>query len=234
MLSIDVYPLPLSEEDKQKVARHDSRSYAGALANAMVSHPDSWRSPHPVQKFVGIGCLAEELTQAHDAKSPAYELLKNLAARGGKNLKIGDDVKVPGVGTTHVAIETLGIKRHRGATGVMYETPCRAEIELFEVFWAGGCSQAWLKYYPDYERIGAFLGMGTIGAAPAKLSDMAKTLEWELDKIAKDPRSLICDRPDCRICALEYEFSHKNWLRWAFHRAIYRVKSKLGPGRTAR
>jgi len=226
---ISAYPLPLNAVDRTKVAKADSKSYAGALANEMIKHPMAFRSPHPIQKFVGIGFLAQELTSGHTIESPAYELLGKLADRGGRNLKIGDNVKVPGVGTTHVAIERLGVILNHPPRGVMYETP-DGKVELFEVFWSGGCSHAWLKYYPAYEEIGAILGSGAIGMAPAMLTDMACTLDWELQKIKEDPKSLLCGRETCKTCALYWSFSHKNRIRWMYHRLISLISGKHSCG----
>lgn len=222
---VTAYDLPLSDEDKEKVARQDTKSYAGALANTMLAYPGAFRSPHPIQKFVGVGALAEELTQGHKVDSPAYGLLAKLSENGGRNLKIGDNRKVPGVGTTHVAIEQLGIKRERPRSGLMYENEA-GEVEFFEMFWAGGCTEAWLKYYPEYEKIGAVIGDGLVGAGPAKYTDMKKTLDWEMAEIGGNPRSLLCGRKHCRTCALEWEFSDKKFLPWAFARLFDRIKNR--------
>lgn len=222
------YPLPLSSEDAKKVSTQETPSYAGALPNAMIKYPGAFRSPHPIQKFAGIGRDAEKLTQAHTVDSEAYQLLGIMADMGGKNLKIGSDEKVPGVGTTHVAIERLGIKRNRPLTGVNYLSK-DGTIQLFEVNWSGGCSDAWLKFYPAYREIGAFLGEGTVGEAPAKISSMKKTLDWELEHIARDPTLLLCGRKTCRICHMEWAFSKGNACTYrlcCFFSGLYRRFSK--------
>ncbi len=216
------YPLPLSEDDRRKVNRPDTPSYAGALANIMVTHPESWRSPHPIQKFAAIGKRAEELTQGFTIDCPAYGLLSVMAETGGKNFKIGDDVQVPGVGTTHVVIERLGIKRNRLPQGAMWERPDGTE-EFFKIFWAGGCWQAWLKFYPEYKKVGAVLGSGTVGKGPSLLTDMAKTLNWEAEALERDPTLLLCGRSSCRTCYLEWEFSTGSKLVWALKRLWNRV-----------
>lgn len=210
---VDVYPIPLSKKNALKISRPSSPSYAGALANAMISYPGASRSPHPIQKFVAIGKRAEEIAQRHTVDKMAYALLGEIASLGAKNLKIGSDSKVPGVGTTHVAIETLGIERRRSPIGTMYET-VEGDVELFEINWSGGCANAWLKFYPEYERIGAVLASGLIGAAPAKLTSMQKTLEWELKTIRENPRLLHCGKHDCRTCQLEWGFSDGSWFMY--------------------
>lgn len=220
------YPLPLSKQHAHKVSRQSSASYAGALANAMISYPGASRSPHPIQKFVSVGKRAKEITQKHTMDKMAYALLNDIASLGAKNLKIGRDEKVPGVGTTHVAIETLGVKRKRPRTGTMYETK-HGSIELYEVNWAGGCEAAWLKFYPEYERIGAVLGSGFIGQGPAKLTSMQKTLEWEINTIKADSKVLLCGRSDCRTCQVEWEFSEGSALLCAIRRLPSTAKRYL-------
>jgi aminoglycoside 3-N-acetyltransferase len=223
---VSTYPLPLSEENAKKISTPETPSYAGALANAMVQHPKAFRSPHPIQKFVGIGKDAKELTQSHDINSPAYELLGIMAEKGGKNLKIGSDVKVPGVGTTHVAIERLGIKRERPKAGVNYLSK-DGSVKLYEHYWTGACSDAWLKFYPSYYEIGAILSEGNVGNAPAKVSSMKKTLEWELAHIGENPSSLSCGRLACRICHMEWEFSKGNAFTYRIVVFLERIRRRL-------
>lgn len=210
---VNAYPLPLDKENAANIVTDKTRSYAGAIANAMVQWPGSWRSPHPIQKFVGIGRLAKTLTQAHTENSIAYSLLGQMADFGGKNLKIGSDEKVPGVGTTHVAIERLGIGRKIEPQGVLFYD-ANSEVKLFKRNWAGGCVDAWRKFYPEYERIGAVIGRGQVGGSPALLTCMKKTLEWEFEMIKADPRVLLCGNKSCRVCQLEWEFSQGSFLHW--------------------
>ena len=110
---VNVYPLPLSKKNAKKISDRWTPSYAGAVANAMIKYPNAFRSLHPVQKFVAIGAMAEELTQNHTPDSYAYDVLRVMCETGGRNLKLGTDEKVVGVGTTHVAIGALGFHQKR-------------------------------------------------------------------------------------------------------------------------
>jgi len=206
---VQSYPLPLSTENAKLISGPDTPSYAGAVANAMIHHPKAFRSPHPIQKFVGIGKLAKELTQSHDVGSPAYGLLGDISLLGGKNVKIGDIHKVPGVGTTHVAIERLGIRRIYPPQGVNY-IDRSGNICLFKMHWAGGCPDAWLKFYPYYENIGAVVSNGFVGKAPSMITDMKKTLDWEISYIGNNPKVLCCDRLTCITCRLEWDFAGRS------------------------
>ena len=102
-------------------------------------------------------------------------------------------------------------------------------VDFFELFWAGGCSHAWLKFYPEYERIGAILGQGQVGNAPCKLTDMKKTLEWELETIPKDLKVLLCERSYCRTCSFEWSFATRGYLRWAVASLLQRSRSRKKP-----
>ena len=51
---IDCYELPLNRKNKENISNDASSSYAGALANAMINHPMSVRSKHPIQKFAHL------------------------------------------------------------------------------------------------------------------------------------------------------------------------------------
>ena len=115
---IDACPLPMSKEHSKIIVNDKTPSYAGVFANAMVKHPKSYRSKHPIQKFAAIGKKAKELTENHTDKSEGYDLIKDMIALDGKNLTIGKTVV--GVGTTHIAIEKKGFKRQPINLGVNY------------------------------------------------------------------------------------------------------------------
>lgn len=202
------FPLPLRPEHAAVVVDQRTPSYAGALANAMVRHPRARRSRHPIQKYVAIGPLASELVDNHTAQSGAYDVLRSAAGFGGRHLKLGSDEQVPGVGTTHVAQNLLGLRQQFFRRGVMY----RAEdgtARLFEANWAGGCSRGFRRLVPDYEERGAIVARGRLGAAPALLTDMAKTLAADMQVLSRDPGSCLCDDPFCYSCRVSWDFCRK-------------------------
>lgn len=194
---------------KKPIIDDKTPSYAGALANAMIKYPSSFRSKHPVQKFSAIGYMVREVTENHTPKSYAYDVLKYMCKNGGKNLKIGSDKKVVGVGTTHVAIGILGFKQLRPICGVYYLNK-DGQKEFFERNWAGICSNGLIKFIPYYEKAGAIISKGTVGNAEAKITDMKKTLEVELKILKEDPTFFMCNQEDCLGCQLTWEFSKGN------------------------
>lgn len=186
-------------------------SYAGALANAMIKHPLARRSKHPVQKFVAIGAIADELTLNHGPNSYAYNVLRVMCSRGGKNLKIGTDEKVVGVGTTHVAVGLMKFKQLRQVAGVYYLDES-GKKRFFERNWAGICSDGLINFVPLYEKGGAVISKGKVGNSEAKITDMRKTLEIELEILRRDPTFFMCKKKDCVACRATWEFDHENKL----------------------
>ena len=204
---INVYKRSVAE--KQPLSTPHSPSYAGALANAMIEYENSRRSSHPVQKFVAIGALADELTNNHTPQSYAYDVLRVMSERDGKNLKIGSDDKVVGVGTTHVAVGKLGFKQKRTVVGIYYQNES-GEKKFFERDWAGICSKGLKNFIPLYENAGNILYRGSVGNAEAKISSMQGTLETELTVLQQDSTFFMCNDENCLECQLSWEFSKEN------------------------
>lgn len=189
---------------KKPVSDQKSPSYAGALANAMLKHSEVLRSSHPVQKFAVIGSKARELTKDHDERSYAYNILKVMAENGGKNLKIGSDEKVVGVGTTHVAIGMMGFRQLRPVVGRHYIDKNGAKV-FFPIDWAGLCAGGLLNFIPIYEKNGNIISKGKVGNSEAKITSMEGTLRTELDILKKDPLFFMCGSKDCVGCNLTWE-----------------------------
>ena len=221
---IDAYPLPLDSKHAKIISKPDYPSYAGAIANAMLNHPDAECSTHPIQRFVAIGAKAKELMSRHTPESYAYDVLREMTESGyGRNIKIGTDEKVVGVGTTHVAIGMMDFKQNRPPCGINYYNE-NNELELFKRDWAGGCGVGFNKFIPLYRERGAILREGYIGKAPSKITDMAHTLAIELEILKKNPRFFLCDNPACADCRLTWEFSAGNKLSVNYHRAKRKLR----------
>lgn len=207
------YPFPLSNKNKYKYSNKDTPSYAGALANAMINHPKNKRSNHPIQKFSAIGAMADFLTQNHNHESYAYEVLKLMSTNRGKNLKIGSDIKVVGVGTTHVAIGMLELKQKREKSAVRFKDE-NGEVQTFRPDWSSGCGNGFNNFIPIYDKKGAIIHKGKIGNAEAKITDMKKTLDIEIEEINKNNKSLLCDKNNCIQCQLTWDFYKISIIRF--------------------
>ena len=213
---VNVYS-PLSRAFWAITVDKNTPSYAGALANTMLKRPNVQRSRHPVQKFALIGSLAERLAIGHTADSYAYDILRIMAEKGAKNLKIGADEKVPGVNTTHVAIGLAKLRQKRALVGVRYIDES-GKRKIFYLNWSGGCMKAFYNLNRFYDGIpGAVLGKGHIGSAPAKLTSMSVTLKAELELTRTDTESfLTCSDPGCIDCRFSWENYQKPLLPFIF------------------
>jgi len=189
----------------------DSPSYAGALANAIIAHPRAFRSKHPVQKFAAIGKEAQPLMESHTKDSYAYDVLRKMSLMGGKNLKIGTDEKVVGVGTTHVAIGYMGFRQKLPVEGIYYKDEEGHDL-FYERNWASICSEGLIKFIPYYRKGGAILSEGHVGEAEAKITDMAQTLKIEIDILKKEPDFFMCKKKGCLSCQLGWRWSKGNPL----------------------
>ncbi|OFY18270.1 MAG: AAC(3) family N-acetyltransferase [Bacteroidetes bacterium GWF2_33_38] len=219
---VTAHPLPLSKKNST-LTDDFTPSYAGGFANAMIKHPNIYRSKHPIQKFAAIGYLAKELTENHTDKSGGYELLNEMAKMEAKNLTIGK--KVVGVGTTHVAIEHLGFVKKYQNKGVRYKNSS-GEVSIAKMNWHGGCGRGFPNFFDLYDEKGGTIRKGKVGQANALLTDMKKTLEIEIEKLKIDPTFFFCHRPGCIDCRLNWKHSTGNPIVVRYHWLIQNFKEK--------
>ena len=206
---------PLTPKQKSVISSDSLPTYAGAIASTMTKYPNSYRSLHPVQKFVAIGAQAKELMYNHTAQTYAYDPLRVMANSKGLNLRIGGADKVIGVGTTHVAIGLTGLRQKRFKRGIHY-IDANGNKQLFVSNWAGGCSAGFNKLFPLYRDANAIVAEGKVGEADSMITDMKKTLDFEVGELKKNPRFFMCDDPTCVHCRLTWEFSEKSYLKTFF------------------
>ena len=212
---VDVFPLSQLRKDPAKLSTETTPSYAGALANAMIRHPQSFRSRHPVQKFSAIGGRAAELMAGHGKLNYPYGVLKVMAEQGARNLKIGTDEKVVGVGTTHVAIGLLDYRQKRLVRGVNFVNET-GTVELYERDWVGGCGQGFNNFIEEYRSRGAIINEGRVGAAPSKITDMRMTLDIELEILKEQPEFFKCGNPACFECRTSWDHRSNRPFKFVF------------------
>lgn len=184
------------------VVDQNTPTYAGIVAQKILEHPKSKRSPHPIQKFAAIGKDADIVLQ-HNVGSAPYSVLHELCKRGGKNLRIGPADKVTGVGTTHVAIDLLGYKQNMLKSAVDYVD--NGNVKTFVANWPTGCKRAFNALLPMYSD--AIIGRGIVGDSEAMLTDMSKTLDMEMTLGQKNPNFVMCNDPTCYKCNLTWQHS---------------------------
>lgn len=211
------YRSPFTEKE---IVDKNTKSYAGAFANAMIKYKGSFRSKHPIQKFVAIGKLAKKLMSEHDKDAFAYGVLKEIVNLNGKNVKIGPEDKVPGVGTTHIVICELKFKQKRVPKGVYYIE--NHKLKFHKMNWVGGCGFGFTNLMDEFEKQGAILYKGKIGNADLSVTDMAKTYEIETKELKSNPEIILCKNEDCLDCRISWSFSDKSYFRFI----LDKIKSK--------
>ena len=219
---INAYPLPFANDEAKKVVNDKTLSYAGALANAMIKHPQGKRSKHPIQKFSAIGFQAEELCNNHTDESGGYDLLHEMAKLDAKNLTIGKNVV--GVGTTHVAIESMELNKRKLANNAVNYLNDKNEIKIAKIDWNGGCGRGFPKFIPLYRQQNGLINEGKIGNADSILTSMKNTLDIEIEKLKKDKKFFFCNDPACYSCRISWEHSDKKYIKFYFNWLKQNVK----------
>ncbi|MBL7053960.1 AAC(3) family N-acetyltransferase [Patescibacteria group bacterium] len=222
---VSCYKLPLSKKNWKKISNNKTHSYAGIFVNTMVNHPKMFRSHHPIQKFVAIGHDAKNLMQNHTANNFAYNPLRIMSNKNAKNLNIGKDNKIVGVGTTHVAIKLAGLKQKKQRNlGINYINK-NGDIKLFKINWPEACVSGFRKFLPLYKNFNAILSEGKLGDAYAKTTSMKKTLKIEITKLLKTPEFILCYNPGCKSCRLKWTFSKGNYIMVNFYNIMNKIKN---------
>nr|WP_315398571.1 AAC(3) family N-acetyltransferase [uncultured Duganella sp.] len=198
-----------------------SKSYAGALPNAMIAHPQARRSLHPQCSFVAIGRHARELTDGHGPDAGAYEPVRKLMALGGKMLLAGCVASSPGFTTTHLAEVDLGLHRRRIGKRLFVSRYVdeQGRVRVFHRKDPGLCSNSFWKFYAAYVNAG-ILTAGRVGNAYAICAPAAECYRIERAILADNPRFTICDANDCLTCnLLRWDRVHR-WPAYLLRRAL--------------
>ena len=177
------------------------KSYAGALPNAMLQHPDHRRSLHPMCSYVAIGRLADEFTRGHDETSPAYEPIRKLVAHGGKCMLVGCVASSPGFTTAHLAEADLGLHSRVIFPWLnsTYFRTADGTLKLFRRLDAGLCSLSFYKFYAHYV-VAGILRTGSVGNAYSILAPAAQAYEIERRILSRDPQFNVCGAANCLTC----------------------------------
>ena len=190
-----------SQKILKNIINNNSKSYAGLIANTILSHENCFRSYHPIQKFALIGNNAENLSSQHDRSSYAYNILKLISEeKNAFNLKIGRDDKVLGVGTTHVATGILNIEKYEQKLGVYYEDN-KKKLKFFEKNWIGICKNTLINLNNFYEENKNIKKLRyKVGSTSALLTNMNQTLKEELKLFSQSKEYLSCGNKYCFEC----------------------------------
>lgn len=177
-----------------------NKSYTGAFANTMLSHPQAIRSTHPTNSYVAIGKNAKYILEGHDENSGAYEPIRKIVELGGKMILIGCAESSPGFTTTHLAEVDLGLHKRiifPTLNGAYYKKD--GEVKLFKRKDLGSCSSTFYKFYGHYVK-NELLQQGYVGNAYSILIDAKKAFELDLEILNSNPKITLCDSPTCMLC----------------------------------
>jgi aminoglycoside N3'-acetyltransferase len=180
-------------------------SYAGALPNGLLAHPQALRSTHPQTSFVAVGPNARLLTEAHGPHDGAYEPVRRLIALGGKMALIGCVGSSPGFTTAHLAESDLNMQVRLIPPWLFNQSAYvdgNGKVQVFKPRDGGFCSASFWKFYADYVRHGV-LRSGFVGHAYSVLAPAAACYGIEKDILRSNPRFNICGSPDCFVCNVQ-------------------------------
>ncbi|NQZ78164.1 MAG: hypothetical protein HRT61_18970, partial [Ekhidna sp.] len=165
------------------------------------------------------------LTSNHTPASGAYDLLKDMVLLNAKNVKIGDIIKVPGVGTTHIVLCELDFKQRRDSVGVYYRNE-KDEVVFYERNWVGGCARGFKNLIPHYGD--SVLSQSKVGEAETMVTDMRATYDIEKELIGKEPQIFLCENEDCIDCRLSWSFSDMSLLHFVWRNTLsFKLRSVL-------
>lgn len=218
---------PSDKRNSDHVWRPGMRPGTGGLASAMFDWPGAVASRHPTNAFVAIGARAAELLADHDETAACFHPINRIVEWGGHMVVIGCVASSPGFSTVHLAQEKLGLSVQTirsGLYGSYFEKD--GKVEWFTRLDEPGCSMGFSKFYSDYVREG-LLHVGQVGDAYSIAIDATNAYELELDKLTKDNKAALCDRPTCFCCRGIWRYNKKDWPRYWSNEYLTRVKRRL-------
>jgi aminoglycoside 3-N-acetyltransferase len=170
--------------------------WIGAFPEVVRRQPDACRSNHPIVSFAAVGANARFLTEHAPFHFPlgSNSPLARLHQIDGYVLLIGVDHKVNS--SVHLAeIWAEAPYVHRSVTlktGSDAWTVMKGSPE---------CSEGFGKLEPLL-RQSRILRRGYIGNAESQLMRQRAVISMAVAVLQGDGAGLLCDRPDCRWCAL--------------------------------
>ncbi|MBD65284.1 MAG: hypothetical protein CME62_08755 [Halobacteriovoraceae bacterium] len=193
------------KDPKQEDAFHsEKKSYAGALPNAMLAYPNSFRSQHPMCSVVAIGKNGKYVTDGHDENSYSYEPVKKLMELNGKCVTLGCAYETPGYTTTHWAETKLGFHQKLIFTKSLYKAGYKTENGEFKLYRRkdpGMCTENFPTLLGHYLRHGV-LQTGMIGSAYTIIGEAKKLYDVDIKILKQDKQFHLCKKNDCFQCRM--------------------------------
>lgn len=178
--------------------RANTRSIVGAITEAVRARPDAIRSNNPTHSVAAIGPLADVITEDHEKVNPfarGSALYKALQARG----------KILQLGVTHTTNSTIHVAEEIAQVPYLERQRCVGILKpdgsvVQKWIRRPGCSQGFdaideLLYERDQ------INEVMIGKCKARLMSARDVVDAAIEMLKSDSASLLCNRPDCGICA---------------------------------
>ena len=220
------YPWRLSQVP---IFTRETPSFAGALPNTMLRHPESHRSMHPQCSYVAIGNHAQYLTSEHGPTSGAYEPVRKVIELKGKMMLVGCVYSSPGFTTAHLAEFDLGLTSRVIAPWLCQSRYVASDgsVKVFKRgLDIGFCSESFWKFYSHYIRNEVLIA-GFVGKAYSICANAERCYRVERSLLEKNPRFNVCDSADCVKC---------NLLRWdrAYRWPVFLFRRIMGLHKAAK
>ncbi|MEN6357099.1 MAG: AAC(3) family N-acetyltransferase [Armatimonadota bacterium] len=192
-LVVPTYTYGLDVYDPQR-----SSSLCGAITEAVRKRPNALRSLHPTHSVAAIGALADVITGGHEkvhAFARGSALFNVLQARG-KILLLGVSHKSDSM--IHVAEEIANLPYLERSRQIDVKNAQGKTVQK----WVRrpGCSHGFDAIEEILDEHDA-VRETTIGECRAQIMAARSVVDAALEVLKMDPEGLLCERPDCEVCA---------------------------------
>jgi aminoglycoside 3-N-acetyltransferase len=192
----------------------------GAITKYFLEHPHVTRSKHPTNSFVALGKHSKDILSGHDEKSRPYDPVGKVIEFNGKALSLGAVAHPPDFMTGHYAQQQAGYTRGSilsFLSAIKYIK--NGQTEIFRVEEVGGCSRGHYIVYAEYVRQKK-LKNSYFGNAYS-ISMLAKeAFELSYNLQAQNPRSFLCDDPNCFSCRGSWLWNIQDWPSYYFRNSL--------------
>ena len=175
----------------------ETTSVVGRITEVVRLRPNAIRSLHPTHSVAAIGRWAKQLTEGHEDTHPFGEgsPLHKLYLMDGKLLLLGVTHRTTSI--IHVAEEVARMPYLDRTREARIRTPNGIVRKMVR---RPGCSQGFAKIDDELESTRQASRLH-IGECLAQLIPARAIVDTAVDLLQRDPAALLCDRPDCGICA---------------------------------
>jgi aminoglycoside 3-N-acetyltransferase len=195
--------MPVFSRPAPRFLVQETPSRTGLVTETFRRMPGVLRSPHPTHSVAVWGADAEEIARGHEqatglgVDSPFHR----LARMGGLVVLVGCDSRSSSI--IHVAEAIAQVPYldvfYPGYDITMTVVYPDGRERLVEPRENPGDSSAFLIVEEEMRRRG-LIREGLVGQARTMVMKGMDIIETALALLAKDPASLLCQRPDCRVC----------------------------------